>query len=130
MVRWWDRFWGAVWVVGSAWIGYETARWFALNATPSDLGPLRYALVAFAFIFGLLLGMVGLSLAIIGATVGLERLFATLGHPLQRPAPQAPAPEHGPPADAPTAEVTSSTAGRDVQAGQAGPADALAAEAD
>ena len=42
MVKWWDRFWGAAWVVGSAWIGYETARWFALNATPSDLGPLRY----------------------------------------------------------------------------------------
>ena len=24
MVKWWDRFWGAVWVVGSAWIGYAT----------------------------------------------------------------------------------------------------------
>jgi hypothetical protein len=151
VVKWWDRFWGAVWVAGSAWIGYETARWFALNATPADLGPLRYALVAFAFIFGLLLGMAGLSLAIIGATVGLERLSAALGHPLQRPAPSAPAqapsadttppldsdsatapsvPQHGPRADAPPAEVTPNTVGRDAEAGQSATADALAAEAD
>ena len=84
-VRWWDRLWGAVWVLGSLWVAYQTARWFALNASPADLGPLRYALVAFAFVFGLLVGMALLSLAIIGVTVGLERLFARLGFPLRRP---------------------------------------------
>ena len=84
-VKWWDRFWGAVWVLGSLWVAYQTARWFALNASPADLGPLRYALVAFAFVFGLLIGMALLSLAIIGVTVGLERLFARLGLVVRRP---------------------------------------------
>ena len=96
-VRWWDRLWGAVWVLGSLWVAYQTARWFALNASPADLGPLRYALVAFAFVFGLLVGMALLSLAIIGVTVGLERLFARLGFPLRRPDRPAGSPELGDP---------------------------------
>ena len=94
-VRWWDRLWGAVWVLGSLWAAYQTARWFALNAAPADLGPLRYALVAFAFLFGLLIGMALLSLAIIGVTVGLERLFARLGHPMRRPEQPAGVPASG-----------------------------------
>ena len=84
-VKWWDRFWGAVWVLGSAGVAYWTARWFALNAARPGLGPLRYGLVAFAFLFGLLVGMALLSLAIIGLTVVLERLFARLGVPVVRP---------------------------------------------
>lgn len=86
MVKWWDRGWGALWVVGSAIIAFKTARWFAVNASPADLGPLRYGLIVFAFLFGMLVGMAVLSLAIIGVMVAFERLFAAIGRPLKRPA--------------------------------------------
>lgn len=85
MVKWWDRFWGALWALGSAYIAFETARWFATNASPADLGPLRYGLIVFAFLFGLLLGMAVLSLLTIGIMVVLERLAGALGHPFNRP---------------------------------------------
>jgi hypothetical protein len=94
LVIWWDRFWGAVWLFGSIWVAYLTARWFAEHATPSDLGALRWGLIAFAAIFGLLIGMFGLSLAVIGITSGLEKLLARLGWPLPRP--PAPAPQPNP----------------------------------
>src|SRR3712207_6666156 len=92
LVVWWDRFWGAVWLLGSLWIAYLTARWFADHATPSDLGALRWGLIAFAALSGLLLGMFGLSLAVIGITSGLEKLFARLGRPLPRPPAPTPQP--------------------------------------
>lgn len=85
MIKWWDRFWGAVWMVGSLLIAYRTARWFADNAAPADLGGLRYGLIAFSGLFGLLVGAFCLSLAVIGITSGIEYLFARAGHPL-RPA--------------------------------------------
>lgn len=91
LVTWWDRFWGAVWLLGSVWIAYLTARWFAEHATPSDLGALRWGLIAFAALFGLLIGMFGLSLAVIGIMSGLEKLLARLGRPLPRP--PAPVPQ-------------------------------------
>lgn len=87
MVKWWDRFWGALWAIGSAYIAFRTARWFATNASPADLGPLRYGLIVFAFLFGLLLGMAVLSLLTIGIMVVLERLAGALGHPFNRPVP-------------------------------------------
>ena len=92
LVLWWDRCWGAIWLLGSVWIAYLTARWFAQHATPSDLGALRWGLIAFAALFGLLLGMFGLSLAVIGITSGLEKLLARLGRPLPRPPAPAPQP--------------------------------------
>lgn len=87
VVKWWDRFWGALWAIGSAYIAFKTARWFATNASPADLGPLRYGLIGFAFLFGLLLGMAVLSLLTIGIMVALERLASALGHPFNRPMP-------------------------------------------
>ncbi|HEX5505889.1 MAG TPA: hypothetical protein VFW96_24945 [Thermomicrobiales bacterium] len=84
MAKWWDRFWGAVWTIGSFVVAYETARWFALHASPPYLGALRYPLLVFAFLFGLLVGMAVLSAVIIGVTMGLERLFAALGLPLRQ----------------------------------------------
>lgn len=84
MAKWWDRFWGAVWTIGSVVVAYETARWFSLHASPSNLGALRYPLLVFAFLFGLLVGMAALSAVIIGVTMGLERLFAALGLPLRQ----------------------------------------------
>ena len=83
MVKWWDRLWGAVWVVGSAWIAYRVAAWFAAQAAPADLGVVRYGLIALAFFFGLLTGQFGLSVAIIAVTAGVERLCARLGRPLR-----------------------------------------------
>lgn len=85
MVKWWDRFWGAVWFIGSWAIAYWTARWFAMNASPADLGNLRYGLIAFSGLFGLLVGAFVTSLAVIGITSGIEALFARAGHPFQRP---------------------------------------------
>lgn len=85
MVAWWDRFWGAVWMVGSLLVAYLTARWFATNAAPADLGGLRYGLIVFSGLFGLLVGAFCLSLAVIGVTSGIEYLLARAGHPL-RPA--------------------------------------------
>lgn len=87
MVKWWDRFWGAVWIVGSGVIAYLTARWFATNASPSDLGGLRYGLIAFSGLFGLLVGAFLLSLAIIGIMGGIEALLARAGRPVRRPVP-------------------------------------------
>lgn len=86
VVRWWDRLWGAAWLLGSLWFAYLTARWFAAVAAPANLGALHYGLVAFAALFGLLVGMFLLSAAVIALTTGLEWLFARLGHPLPRPA--------------------------------------------
>lgn len=86
MVKWWDRFWGAVWSIGSLAIAYFTGRWFAHNAAPADLGGLRYGLIAFAALFGWLVGAFCLSMLVIGITSGLERGFAKLGHPFVRPA--------------------------------------------
>lgn len=85
MVKWWDWFWGAVWIIGSALTAYLTARWFAINAAPADLGVLRYGLVAFSGLFGLLLGAFVLSVAIIGITSGSEWLLARWGYPLRPP---------------------------------------------
>lgn len=90
MVKWWDRFWGAVWIGGSLAIAYLTARWLAVDVELPDYGPWRYVLVAFAFLFGLLLGMFGLSVAVIAITTALERLLARLGRPLRRPAAATP----------------------------------------
>lgn len=88
MVKWWDRFWGAVWIVGSFWIAYQSALWFnnMERAAPADLGGLRYGLIGSAFIFGLLVGALLLSIAVIGVTIGFEWLFSKLGMPLRRPA--------------------------------------------
>jgi hypothetical protein len=85
VVKWWDRFWGAVWSIGSLAIAYFTGRWFAHNAAPADLGGLRYGLIAFAALFGWLVGAFCLSMLVIGITSGLERGFAKLGHPFVRP---------------------------------------------
>ncbi len=85
MVKWWDWFWGAVWMIGSALTAYLTARWFAINAAPADLGVLRYGLVAFSGLFGLLIGAFCLSIAIIGITSGIEWLLARWGFPLRPP---------------------------------------------
>jgi hypothetical protein len=86
VVKWWDRFWGAVWVIGSLAIAYFTGRWFAHNAAPVDLGGLRYGLIVFATLFGWLVGAFCLSMVVIGITSGLEKVFAKLGHPFVRPA--------------------------------------------
>jgi hypothetical protein len=85
VVKWWDRFWGAAWMVGSAGAAYLTARWFAINATPSDLGGLRYGLIVFSGLFGLLVGAFCLSILVIGITTGVERLLARAGYPLRPP---------------------------------------------
>jgi len=86
VIKWWDWFWGAVWMIGSAYIAYLTGRWFATNASPADLGVLRYGLIAFSGLFGLLVGAFCLSIAIIGITSGIEWAFARLGHPMRPPA--------------------------------------------
>src|SRR4051812_19297263 len=112
VVKWWDRFWGAVWMVGSAAAAYLTGRWFAENAAPADLGGLRYGLIVFSGLFGLLVGAFVLSLAVIGITSGVEWLLARAGHPL-RPlaasplaiAPDAPAPVEAATPDEPDATV-------------------------
>lgn len=102
MAKWWDRFWGAVWTIGSVVVAYGTARWFALHASPSNLGALRYPLLVFAFLFGLLVGMAALSAVIIGVTMGLERLFAALGLPLRQLQPLHPGkPDGAAPAEQP-----------------------------
>ncbi len=85
MVKWWDRFWGAAWMVGSVLIAYLTGRWIAVNSAPADLGSLRYGLIAFSSLFGLLVGAFCLSLAIIGITSGIEYLLARWGYPLRPP---------------------------------------------
>ena len=87
MIKWWDRFWGAVWMVGSLVVAYLTARWFATNAAPADLGGLRYGLIAFSGLFGLLVGALLLSIASIGIMSGVEALLARTGHPVRRPQP-------------------------------------------
>jgi hypothetical protein len=87
VVKWWDRFWGAAWMVGSAAIAYATGRWMAANAAPEALGGLRYGLIAFTGLFGLLVGAFCLSVAIIGITTGIEYLLARWGYPLRPPQP-------------------------------------------
>lgn len=87
MAKWWDRFWGAVWVVGSVLIAYATGRWMAANSAPADLGSLRYPLIAVSSLFGLLVGSFCLSLAVIGVTTGIEYLLARAGFPLRPPQP-------------------------------------------
>lgn len=87
MVKWWDRFWSAVWFLGSLAIAYLTARWFATNAAPADLGGLRYGLIVFSGIFGLLIGALVISIVSIGIMTGVEALLARAGHPVQRPQP-------------------------------------------
>ena len=100
MVKWWDRLWGAVWMIGSVVVAYLTARWFAAHAAPADLGGLRYGLIVFAGLFGLLVGAFLLSVATIGITSGIEALFARAGHPFRRPPPIHLGEESGP--DEPT----------------------------
>jgi len=85
VVKWWDRFWSVAWFVGSGAIAYWTARWFAANASPADLGNLRYGLIAFSGLFGLLVGAFLTSIAVIAITSGIEALFARAGHPFRRP---------------------------------------------
>ena len=102
MAKWWDRFWGAVWMVGSVLIAYLTGRWIAVNSAPADLGSLRYGLIAFSSLFGLLVGAFCLSIAVIGITSGIEYLLARWGYPLRPPQPSFLA--IGP--DKPTAEST------------------------
>lgn len=87
MVKWWDRFWGAVWIIGSVATAYLTARWFAINASPADLGGLRYGLIAFSGLFGLLIGAFILSIATVGIMGGVEALLARAGRPVRRPPP-------------------------------------------
>ena len=87
MVKWWDRFWGAVWMIGSVATAYLTARWFAINASPADLGGLRYGLIAFSGLFGLLVGAFLLSIATIGIMGGIEALLARAGRPVRRQPP-------------------------------------------
>lgn len=115
MVKWWDRFWGAVWMLGSLGTAYLTGRWFADHAAPADLGGLRYGLIAFSGLFGLLVGAFLLSIAVIGVTTGIEWLLARAGFPL-RPsvslaigepaAPQPEAQDDAATADGPDAEAT------------------------
>jgi hypothetical protein len=102
VVKWWDRFWGAVWMVGSAAVAYLTGRWFAQNAAPADLGGLRYGLIVFSGLFGLLVGAFVLSLTVIGITTGVEWLFARAGHPMRplAPSPLAIAPDAPAPVEA------------------------------
>ena len=110
MVKWWDRFWGMVWFVGSAASAYWTARWFAVNASPADLGGLRYGLIAFSGLFGLLVGAFLTSIAVIGITSGIEARSARAGYPFLRPpleepvfiAPEGQEPPEGAPATKPT----------------------------
>jgi len=90
VVKWWDRFWGAVWILGSVGAAYLTGRWFALYAAPANLGVLRYGLVAFSALFGLLVGALLISVAVIGITSGVEWLLRRVGHPLRPDAPTAP----------------------------------------
>jgi hypothetical protein len=85
VAKWWDRFWGAAWMVGSVLIAYLTGRWIAVNSAPADLGSLRYGLIAFSSLFGLLVGAFCLSLAVIGITSGIEYLLARWGYPLRPP---------------------------------------------
>jgi hypothetical protein len=87
VAKWWDRFWGAVWMVGSVLIAYATGKWMAANSAPADLGGLRYGLIAFSSLFGLLVGAFCLSLAVIGITTGIEYLLARAGFPLRPPQP-------------------------------------------
>lgn len=112
VVKWWDRFWGAVWMLGSVWIAYQTARWFNAmeRAAPAELGVLRYGLLAFAFLFGLLVGAFLLSIAVIGLTTGCEWLLARLGKPLPRPAREAGAAQPADGAPVPAAPGASSPA--------------------
>lgn len=105
MVKWWERFWGAVWMVGTVAIAYAAARWMAANAAPLDLGTLRYGLIATAGLFGLLLGALTVSLIVIGLMSGLERVAARLGYPLRDP--NSPAPAHDAPDDTDTAAADS-----------------------
>ena len=112
MVKWWDRFWSVAWFAGSAAIAYWTARWFAVNASPADLGGLRYGLIAFSGLFGLLVGAFLTSIAVSGITSGVESLFARAGHPFRRPPLEAPvfvAPEGPEPAEStPATKLTPS----------------------
>ena len=85
MVKWWERFWGLVWMIGTVAIAYAAGRWMAANAAPLDLGSLRYGLIGAAALFGLLLGALTVSLIVIGLMSLLERGFARLGYNL-RPA--------------------------------------------
>jgi hypothetical protein len=100
VVKWWERFWGLVWMVGTLAIAYVTARWMAANAAPLDLGSLRYGLIGTAGLFGLLLGALTVSLIVIGLMSLLERLLARAGYPL-RPPDALPLPQDGA-ADVPT----------------------------
>jgi hypothetical protein len=111
VAKWWDRFWGAVWMIGSVLIAYLTGRWIAANSAPADLGSLRYGLIAFSSLFGLLVGAFCLSLAIIGVTSGVEYLLARWGYPLRPPQasflaidPESPVAEAAPDAPAEAAE--------------------------
>lgn len=112
MVKWWDRFWSVAWFVGSGAVAYWTARWFAVNASPADLGGLRYGLIAFSGLFGLLVGAFLTSIAVIGITSGVEALAARAGHPFRRPPLEEPifvAPEvQEPPENTPAAALTPS----------------------
>ena len=116
LVKWWDRFWGAVWMVGSILIAYLTGRWFADNAAPLDLGGLRYGLIVFSGLFGLLVGAFCLSIVVIGITSGIEYLFARAGYPLRPPqAVEAiPGTVEGSIDDDPTTSVSPEAAGRAV----------------
>jgi hypothetical protein len=112
VVKWWDRFWGAAWMVGSAAVAYLTGRWFAENAAPADLGALRYGLIVFSALFGLLVGAFVLSLTVIGITTGIEWLFARAGHPMRPPAasPLAIAPDLPTPTETATPAVADDAA--------------------
>jgi hypothetical protein len=74
-------------MVGSVLIAYLTGRWIAENSAPADLGGLRYGLIAFSGLFGLLVGAFCVSLAVIGITTGIEYLLARAGYPLRPPQP-------------------------------------------
>lgn len=106
MAKWWDRFWGAVWVVGSLWIAYATGRWMAVNSAPADLGSLRYPLIVVSSLFGLLVGSFCLSLAVIGVTTGIEYLLARAGFPLRPPQPSIVAIGPDTPANEPIPEAS------------------------
>ncbi len=90
VIKWWERFWGAVWIIGSMGTAYWAARWMALNAAPVDLGAFRYGLIAFSGLLGWLVGAFVLSLTTIAIMSGLEFLLARVGINLRPPAPVQP----------------------------------------
>lgn len=87
MLKWWERFWAALWFAGSALVAYLTAQWWAEHAMPSNLGYQRYGLLVFAGLLGWLVGALLFSIAIVLLMTVLEFILARFGLRLRPPAP-------------------------------------------